>query len=307
LDSQRRSSSPRAIQEGRRGDTWVQDDPVEQREHASRPWERFQRLQAERGQEATQHVCLIALWGMSFSNTQQGLQDPEAMSSVTQLIDTYVRTTSSTASPPGNLCPDVLSLDVGPVQVGKAMEHSLLLGLDDEGSSSGDGPSYIASRVHQRLESMCAPRSRAANGSGVAPLRRRATGSEYALPGGRRASAPRKTFSASSSWESLGTEMSGLMDMVTENPPVTESSFVILLGATHKLLDSQGWKYWTQLPQRSPEHFWHLSSLPYGYLIGERYSQWLLAYYGEIFGIHIILKKPFNGSYLRVHGPNGTM
>mmetsp|Transcript_1479 Transcript_1479/g.4200 ORF Transcript_1479/g.4200 Transcript_1479/m.4200 type:complete len:259 (+) Transcript_1479:2279-3055(+) len=258
---------------------------------------------------------------MSFSNTQQGLQDPEAMSSVTQLIDTYVRTTSSTASPPGNLSPDVLSLDVGPVQVGKAMEHSLLLGLDDEGSSSGDGPSYIASRVHQRLESMCAPRSRAANGSGVAPLRRRATGSEYALPGGGQAPFPQRPpqdfLSIESlgteppqdflSIESLGTEMRGIMDMVAENSPVIESSFVILLGATHKLLDSQGWKYWTQLPQRSPEHFWHLSSLPYGYLIGERYSQWLLAYYGEIFGIHIILKKPFNGSYLRVHGPNGTM
>lgn len=291
MDSQRRSSSPRARQEGRRGDTWVQDDPVEQREHASRPWERFQRLQAERGQEATQHVCLIALWGMSFSNAQQGLQDPEAMSSVTQLIDTYVRTTSSTASPPGNLSPDVLSLDVGPVQVGEAMEHSPLLGLDDEGSSSGDGPSYIASRVHQRLESMCEQRSRAANGSGVAPLRRRATGSEYALPGGGQAPFPqRPPQDFFLSIESLGTEMSGIMDMVTENSPVIESSFVILLGATHKLLDSQGWKYWTQLPQRSPEHFWHLSSLLYGYLIGERYSQWLWAYYGEIFGIHIILK-----------------
>ena len=129
---------------------------------------------------------------MSFSNTQQGLQDPEAMSSVTQLIDTYVRTTSSTASPPGNLSPDVLSLDVGPVQVGKAMEHSLLLGLDDEGSSSGDGPSYIASRVHQRLESMCAPRSRAANGSGVAPLEEAGHLVRVCITGGGRAHFPQR-------------------------------------------------------------------------------------------------------------------
>lgn len=182
---------------------------------------------------------------MSFSNTQQGLQDPEAMSSVTQLIDTYVRTTSSTASPPGNLSPDVLSLDVGPVQVGKAMEHSLLLGLDDEGSSSGDGPSYIASRVHQRLESMCAPRSRAANGSGVATLRRRATGPKYARGGGEpqppaRLSQPielgvsgyRDEWNYGYGYRELSSDRIFLCDLIGSNPQITGFTRLEILDPT---------------------------------------------------------------------------